>query len=166
LAVIEECQRLASQWLVGMGLELKPSKTRITHTLHEYHGNVGFDFLGFTVRQFPVGKYRSGRNTHGQPLGFKTIIRPSKAAQKRHVGDLASVIRRHRATRQDELIRILNPKIRGWAHFYATVVSKQVFNKMDSVVYQQLRRWARRRHPKKNATWVAHRYWHTRQNRH
>jgi len=28
-----------------MGLELKSSKTRITHTLYPYEGQVGFDFL-------------------------------------------------------------------------------------------------------------------------
>jgi RNA-directed DNA polymerase len=33
LQVIEECQLSISEWLRGMGLELKPSKTRITHTL-------------------------------------------------------------------------------------------------------------------------------------
>ena len=45
-----------------MGLELKEAKTRFTHTLaakEECNGNVGFDFLGFTIRQFPVGKYKS-----------------------------------------------------------------------------------------------------------
>jgi len=43
-----------------MGLELKDAKTRFAHTLEakeECHGNVGFDFLGFTIRQYPVGKY-------------------------------------------------------------------------------------------------------------
>src|SRR3954469_25362188 len=52
--VIKECHDIAQQWLSGMGLELKPSKTRIAHTLHEVDGTVGFDFLSFTIRQFPV----------------------------------------------------------------------------------------------------------------
>jgi hypothetical protein len=42
-----------------MGLALKDAKTRFAHTLEakeECGGNVGFDFLGFTIRQFPVGK--------------------------------------------------------------------------------------------------------------
>ena len=46
LAVIERCQQIATEWLAGLGLELKPSKTRITHTLREHAGNLGFDFLG------------------------------------------------------------------------------------------------------------------------
>ena len=36
LTIIERAQQIASDWLAGMGLELKPSKTRITHTLHEH----------------------------------------------------------------------------------------------------------------------------------
>ena len=34
----------AEAWLATMGLNLKASKTRITHTLHEHEGAVGFDF--------------------------------------------------------------------------------------------------------------------------
>src|SRR5438105_13118437 len=32
-AIIEECQRFTTEWLKHMGLEPKPSKTRVTHTL-------------------------------------------------------------------------------------------------------------------------------------
>jgi RNA-directed DNA polymerase len=41
-----EAKEIIEQWLKEMGLELKPSKTRITHTLNEYDGKIGFDFLG------------------------------------------------------------------------------------------------------------------------
>lgn len=65
LNVVQDCQALITRWLDEIGLELKPSKTRITHTLHAYEGKVGFDFLGFKIRQFPVGKNRSGFDTSG-----------------------------------------------------------------------------------------------------
>src|SRR5207247_4749180 len=68
-AVIEKCQHIITEQLAEMGLELKPSKTRITHTLNSEEREAGFDFLGFTIRQYPVRKTR---------LGFKTIITPSK----------------------------------------------------------------------------------------
>src|SRR5262249_8505869 len=45
--VIEQCQRFIMGWLQPMGLELKPSKTRITHTLETGEHEPGFDFLGF-----------------------------------------------------------------------------------------------------------------------
>lgn len=159
LAVIERCRELANTWLAGMGLELKPSKTRISHTFLKHEGDVGFDFLGFTVRQFAVGKNFSARNPYGKLLGFKTLIKPSSTAQKRHLAEMADVIRRHRATSEDELIGMLNPKITGWAKYYSTKVSKDVFSKMDHLVYLKLKRWAERRHPNKGKRWVADRYW-------
>src|SRR5205085_6117694 len=50
-------------WLQQMGLNLSPKKTRVTHTLTPTEENVGFDFVGFTVRQFPTGKTHTGKNT-------------------------------------------------------------------------------------------------------
>src|SRR5438128_12589221 len=77
-----KAQQLIAQWLQGIGLELKPSKTRLSHTLNDYQGNVGFTFLGFSIRQFPVGKTHTGAS-RGKPLGFKTIITPSNEGAKR-----------------------------------------------------------------------------------
>jgi RNA-directed DNA polymerase len=61
---IQKAQILATSWLKNMGLELKPSKTKVSHTLKIHQGNVGFDFVGFTIRQFPVGKTHTGKNSY------------------------------------------------------------------------------------------------------
>jgi RNA-directed DNA polymerase len=45
LEKVLECKKTIENWLIDIGLELKPSKTKISHTLNEYDGNVGFDFL-------------------------------------------------------------------------------------------------------------------------
>jgi RNA-directed DNA polymerase len=84
LQTIEQAKEIIAAWLKDMGLELKASKTQITHTLLPYQGKVGFNFLGWTVRQFPVGKTHTGTGRWGNALGFKTIITPSKEAVKRH----------------------------------------------------------------------------------
>lgn len=77
-SVVQRCQQITSDWLKGMGLELKPEKTKLSHTLSTTEeGNVGFNFLGFTIRQFNVGKYVSKK-------GYKTIITPSKEAVSSH----------------------------------------------------------------------------------
>ena len=156
--VIEQARQLAAQWLAGMGLELKPEKTRISHTLTPHEGHVGFDFLGFTVRQYPVGYHRSGKLR----LGFKTWIKPSPASQRRHYTALADAVRCRRTATQDQLIGALNPLIRGWAHYYARSVAQAAFTQMDHRLFGRLLRWARRRHPRKSAAWVVRRYWHTR----
>ena len=153
ITVVQRCKEIISEWLQGMGLELKPSKTRLTHTLHQYEQEKpGFDFLGFTIQQFPVGKYHSKQ-------GFKTIITPSKQKQKVHYDQIASVIEAHKAAPQSALISRLNPIIRGWANYYATVVSKVTYSDIDHLMYQKLNAWAKHRHPKKNGKWVSKRYW-------
>jgi RNA-directed DNA polymerase len=151
--VIEHCREMAQTWLRDIGLELKPSKTRLAHTLEEIDGSVGFDFLGFHVRQCRTGKYQSKQ-------GFKTIITPSPKKVQLHYQRLAEIIDRHQAAKQIDLIWKLNPIIRGWCNYYRTVVSKATFSHLDDLLYQKLRSWARRRHPRKRGPWIARKYWH------
>ena len=153
----------AEEWLATVDLRLKPSKTRITHTLNEHEGNVGFDFLGFNVRQYHVGKHRT-RTYRGGP-GFKTIIQPSKKAIKRHHEKIREVIRQHRGAPQKALIATLNPIIRGWTQYYQTCIAKRTFSTMDHQIAYKLNRWAQRRHPNKSRRWQFHRYWRERQTR-
>jgi RNA-directed DNA polymerase len=96
LNVVKKCQEIIADWLSDMGLELKPSKTKLTHTLNEIEGNVGFEFLGFHIQQHKVGSYRSANNSQGIPLGFKTLITPSKAKVKIHLTKIAEVIDTHK----------------------------------------------------------------------
>lgn len=160
--VIDHVRQIAAEWLKTMGLELKPEKTRLCHTLESPEGlPVGFDFLGFNVRQFRVGYNRSPGHQ-----GFKTIIKPSKDAQKRHIRKTGDLVHQHRTAPQAALIAALNPAITGWSRYYSTVVSKEVFGSMETLLHSQLRRWSRRRHPGKTAGWVARKYWHTEGNQH
>ena len=145
IEVVTTCHQIIAEWLGDIGLELKPSKTKLTHTLNEYNGNVGFEFLGFHIQQHKVGNYRSARSTHGIPLGFKTLITPSNAKIKAHLSRIAEVIDTHNTAPQAALIRRLNPIIRGWSNYYSTVVSKERFLKVDSLIYDKLRAWAKRR---------------------
>ncbi len=155
-AVIK-AQHIIAEWLMGMGLELKPSKTRLSHTLREYQGNVGFSFLGFTVRQFPVGKTHTGTN-RGKPLGFKTIITPSKEGIQRHLQDIRTVVRRSQRVPHRVLIDQLNPVIYGWTLYYHTVVAKKPFSACDNYLMRLLWQQMTRRHPKKSKQWVKEKY--------
>jgi RNA-directed DNA polymerase len=159
LAGVQAARATLEQWLAGTGLELKPSKTRITHTLHVHEGQVGFDFLGCTVRPFPVGRTHSGKGSDGRLLGFKTSITPSKAAVQRHVQTLGDLIRKHRTVTPDDLIALLNPRIQGWANYYRSVVASATFAACDSHLYHQLRSWCWRRHPTKARRWIVAKYW-------
>jgi len=156
---IERVQEIAAEWLKGMGLELKPSKTRITHTLESVDGSVGFDFLGFHFRQFRRGKARCSRSTRGVPVGFTTSIRPSADSQKRFLRKIRDIIRSNLAIPQGAMVGMLNRIIRGWGNYFSTVVSQDVFDKMDMLIYRKLWSWAWRRHSDKGRRWVAQKYW-------
>ena len=153
--VIDRAKAILQEWLKEAGLEINEQKTRVTHV------SSGFNFLGFNIRQYQVGKHNSGKNSHGHPLGFKTLIKPSKERVKKHYEKIAEVIFRHTSAPQRALVLRLNPIIRGWANYYSTAVSKETFSKLDHMVWQRIKRWGKRRHPNKSAQWVNDKYFKT-----
>ena len=157
--VLEHCQELLKTWLAGMGLSLNEAKCSIGHTLEG--DQPGFSFLGFDIRQYRVGKHQSGKGPGGhRRLGFKTLIKPAKANAKDHLAELGRIIKYGKALPQGQLIRQLNPKIRGWANYYRHVVSQAVYGRLDYLLWAKLRHWARWRHPRKSTAWAIRRYWH------
>ena len=160
IEVIKHCQKIISDWLAEYDLEIKPEKTRVVHTLNGYQGNKpGFNFLGFNIRQYPVGKYQSGKDGRGMKLGFKTLIKPSDESIKRHYAKLAEIIGNYNTAPQKALISELNPEIRGWSNYYKTVCSKETYSKVYNLLYKRLMRWSYRRHPNKNKHWIIDKYW-------
>jgi RNA-directed DNA polymerase len=150
--IVERAKEIISSFLEPIGLQLKEEKTRITHTTE------GFDFLGFNVRHYLIGKHQSGKSSNGRKLGFKTLIRPSKKAIRKHYEKIANIIRTKRSVSQRILISLLNPIIRGWCKYYSSVVSKEVFSSLEHLMFGLLWRWCKRRHNNKNAKWVKKKY--------
>ena len=66
--------------------------------------------------------------------------------------------RGHKAGSQTALLIALNPVIRGWAAYYRTVVSKEVFASCDYHLMSTLKHWMGRRHGHKGARWVFNKY--------
>jgi RNA-directed DNA polymerase len=157
-AGVEKAQRIAEEWLSGIGLRLKTSKTRIAHTRLALDGLAGFGFLGFHVRRYVTGEFRPGSDGRMRPV-HKTLIKPSKESVKRHHRAMRDIIRQRKTVPHEALIRDLNPVIRGWSMYYRTVVSKKVFASCDYRLFSTLMHWAGRRHPKKTAGWVFAKYW-------
>ena len=127
--------RLA-EWLAPRGLAFNEEKTKIVHL------SEGFDFLGFNVRRY----HR------------KLLIKPSKAAIRRLRERLAAEVRKLRGLNAVAVITTLSPTIRGWAAYYRTVVSSEVFRSLDTYVWKLLYKWARWRHRNKPRSWVVARY--------
>jgi RNA-directed DNA polymerase len=72
---------------------------------------------------------------------------------------MRQMIQQHRGAPQAALIHALTPIIQGWANYYQHCVAKRDFQILDNVLYHQLTRWARYRHPRKSGKWCYYRYW-------
>ncbi len=107
-----------------------------------------------------MGQYHT-RTFRGAP-GSKTIIKPSRNAQKRHLKKVTDTIRQHRGSPQAALIKDLNPVIRGWTRYYRMCSAKKVFNRMDLHLIHKLQQWAKFSHSQKSLGWRYRRYWQQR----
>jgi RNA-directed DNA polymerase len=128
--VVQRCQDEVTTWLHTMGFTLKPSKTRLTHTLAMGPEQPGGDVLGFPIQPYPAGKTTSGKDCRGRLHGFTTHITPSPTALQKHVDALRKTIARHKHAEQERLMQALNPQIRGWSQYDAPVRSARLFQQL------------------------------------
>ena len=180
LKALQQAIRRVKHWLATIGLHLHAHKTRITHTLTPYQGQVGFDFLGFSIHQEPVVKIPIAQSTQEHSPGgktiiplrmrrpaprepspkVKTIIAPSQEAIKRHLTTIEQRLQQWQTAPQARVITELNPLILGWATYYTGVVPTATMSRYDDLVEQRLITWASKRHPGKARDWLLTRYWH------
>lgn len=132
------------EFLAERGLVLAPEKTRLTHIKD------GFDFLGWNIRKYDG----------------KLLMKPSKANVTAHLDKIREVIKANKTAKQANLIRLLNPILRGWANYHRPVVAKETLARNDVTIWSRLWQWATRRHPNKGARWVKEKYFQTRGARH
>ena len=135
---LEDIKPMLVEFLSERGLKLSAEKTLITHI------DDGFDFLGFNIRKFKG----------------VLLTQPSKKSVKKFLDSIRYVIDSNKSCKQETLIRLLNPKIIGWANYYRCGASSRTFQKVDNQIFQKLWQWAKRRHPKKGKRWIANKYFH------
>ncbi|WP_454736341.1 group II intron reverse transcriptase/maturase [Cupriavidus necator] len=131
-----EVKPWVEQFLALRGLTLSTEKTRITNIAD------GFDFLGWNFRKY------SGT----------LLIKPSKKNVKAFYCKVKEVINANKTAKQEKLVRLLNPMLRGWAQYHCPVVAKAAFTRMEHLIFRALWRWAKRRHRGKNSEWVRKKY--------
>ncbi|QDZ40419.1 group II intron reverse transcriptase/maturase [Euhalothece natronophila Z-M001] len=124
------------QWMLERGLEISAEKTRIV-SMEE-----GFDFLGFNLRHY----------------GGKLLIKPQKKKVLAFCRKIGETLNKMKACTQEEVIKVLNPLLRGFANYYRGVVSKGTFSYISHRVWQYLWKWCCRRHPSKSKKWVKDKY--------
>jgi len=129
---------VVEQFLIERGLVLSKVKTKITHI------DSGFDFLGQNIR-----KYKDGN---------KYLTKPSKSSLCRVVRKIRKIVKDNKMIKQELLITMLNPIIRGWTAYHRHIVAKESFSKLRHEIFKILWRWSKRRHPNKSSGWVMNKY--------
>jgi RNA-directed DNA polymerase len=132
----EQVKARLAEWLAPRGLVFNEDKTRIVNL------DDGFDFLGFTVRRF----------------NGKLLIKPSKAAVRRHRQRLRAEMLSLRGANAVMVLQRLVPIVRGWSAYYRTVVSSELFSALDRYLWRLIYKWAKHSHPKKSKRWIVNRY--------
>jgi RNA-directed DNA polymerase len=120
-----------SMVLAPMGLRLSEAKTRVCHI------DEGFDFLGWRIQR----RTRRGRS------GKRAVYTyPSKKALASIKDRIRSLTRRGRHRTLADLLRRLNPALRGWCNYFRHGVSQRTFSYVDYFAFWRVFGWLHKRH--------------------
>lgn len=129
--------------LAPMGLRLSEAKTTVAHI------DEGFDFLGFRIQR---------RHKKGEGGKRAVYTYPSKQALASVMDKVRKLSRRELHRSLADLLRRLNPVLRGWCNYFRHGVSKRTFGYLDHYVFWRVVTWIRKRHAGLNWGTVRHRF--------
>ena len=126
-----------------MGLRLSPDKTLVTHI------EEGLDFLGWRIQR---------HRKRGTTRRYVYVYPARKALQaaKRKIKTRCRQVGVNQLL--DDLLRRLNPTLRGWCGYFKPGVSSAVFAYLSHCAWQTVWRWLRRKHRKATISEIRRRY--------
>lgn len=139
--VLEKVRRMMGR----LGLTLHPEKTRVVAA------RKGFDFLGVHFRLCPVRKPKAR-------IKVSCRLWPSARSVLRIKQRVKEVLGRRYGTSLEELVREINPVLRGWNNYQTTVQpERKRFLKLNSFVRERFRIFLKRKHnDQSRGAWRVH----------
>ncbi len=132
-----------SSVLAPIGLRLSEEKTRVCHI------DKGFDFLGWRIQR------RTWRSRTGKTAIYTYPSKKSMASIKDKVRTLT---RRAKHRTLADLLRRLNPVLRGWCNYFRHGVSARTFSYLDHFAFWRIVGWLKKRHLGLNMHTLVRRY--------
>ncbi|MFZ1437553.1 MAG: group II intron reverse transcriptase/maturase [Candidatus Microthrix subdominans] len=129
--------------LAPMGLRLSEEKTRVCHI------DEGFDFLGWRIQR------RDRRNQKGKQAVYTY---PSKKSVLSVTDKIRRLTRRNQHRSLADLLRRLNPVLRGWCNYFRHGVSSRTFSYVDHYAFWRIVGWLKKRHPGLNMHTLVRRH--------
>ena len=135
----------AAKILEQLGVTLNRDKTRIVHVAH------GFEFLGFKIkrgkRQFKLSHDRIKSKLTRQ--GLYAI--PTQKSVDRFKDQIRALTKRRVPLRMGELIKAINPIVRGWGNYFCRSHVRKVFHQLDGWIVRRL--WSHHAKRWRNTSW-------------
>jgi RNA-directed DNA polymerase len=128
--------------LATVGLSLSETKTTIAHI------DEGLDFLGWRIQR---------HRKRGTAKQF-VYTYPAKTSLKKVMATVKTLCRQGWNEPLSELLRRLNPVLRGWTNYFRHGVSKATFGYLRAYTWARVVNWLRRKHPRANWKWLRRRY--------
>ena len=119
----------------NLNMTLSADKTLVTHI------DTGFDFLGFHIQRKAGRGGRIVVVTYPSKVALAAVTEKIKRATSRGTTSL----------RLADVLRVLNPILRGWAAYFKYSASKTTFAYLGYYTWWRVIAWLRRKHPK--LTW-------------
>jgi RNA-directed DNA polymerase len=145
----EDAQR-ALEWLrgvsVGLKLTLHPEKTRVVDMRE---GREGFDFLGFHFHLVTSRKNGAQR---------WCLRWPSRRAMASIQGKVKAITSPRRVLPMpiEQIVRELNPVLRGWSNYFCWGNSSKKFALVDYYVHQRLALFDSKKRGRSGRRWLVH----------
>lgn len=124
-------------------MTLSAEKTLVTHV------DDGFDFLGFHIQRKPRGDGRRFVLTYPSKQALVAVMHKIRKATGRGTTSL----------RLADVLRVVNPILRGWAAYFRYGVSKRTFSYLAQWAWRRMILWIRRKHPRITWKQVRRRYY-------
>lgn len=136
----EAALRCATKILATLGVRLNVQKTRIVHVRE------GFAFLGYKIKRGQRALYLPAAKITSKVRRGSLYAYPTQKSIDRFKDGVRRKTRRRIPLRTAELIRELNPVIRGWGEYFKRAHVRRLFNQLDRWVERRLwshryRRW-------------------------
>jgi group II intron reverse transcriptase/maturase len=136
----EAALRCATKILATLGVQLNQRKTRIVHVRQ------GIAFLGYTIRRGRRQLSLPATRIKSKARGGGLYAYPTQKSIDRFKDMVRRKTQRRIPLSTAELIRELNPVIRGWGEYYKRAHVRRLFHQLDGWVERRLwshrfRRW-------------------------
>nr|BBE21018.1 HNH endonuclease [Ulva ohnoi] len=138
--IMEKVILETKSWLSNIGLEISTEKSKLRKA------SESFTFLGFQIILIiKHGKYR-------------VKITPSKENVKRLTHKIRNIIQNNKSASSYKLINLLRPILIGWGNYFRYCECKETFEKVDNIIYNQIRAWVFRRATRQGRETVKQKY--------